>query len=176
MIPSKFDKAIEYTLVNEGGFSNVPQDHGGPTNYGITQHDYAQFKGRSVTADEVRHMTLDEAKQIYQAHYWFPAYEKLDAGVATCIFDWGVLHGTTSARKLAQTCANSVSARLDVDGSIGPLSVQAINFISPAAFIRAYSHMVRAYFAGIVAHNPSQIVFLKGWDSRADRMLTLIHT
>lgn len=43
---SNFDDAFTYTIGNEGGYSNDPNDSGGPTNFGITIGDLSRFLGR----------------------------------------------------------------------------------------------------------------------------------
>jgi uncharacterized protein (TIGR02594 family) len=56
----------------EGGFSNHPADPGGATNMGITQETLRQWRHQDVTADDVRALQRDEARQIFRAKYWEP--------------------------------------------------------------------------------------------------------
>jgi lysozyme family protein len=55
---SNFDEAMRRVLVHEGGYSNHPSDPGGPTNFGITIHDYRKHIGVGGTAADVRAMTV----------------------------------------------------------------------------------------------------------------------
>lgn len=171
-----FDQAIVYVLKNEGGYVNNSHDKGGPTNHGITQSDYSLFKGRPVTADEVRDMPIADAKAIYQAKFWSTKMAKLNPRVATVIMDWGVLHGTQNSRQLAQHVANLLGPNnhLSIDGVLDETSVNVINKIDPDQFIERYSDEVRRILDERVALHPSQRVFLDGWNARADRMKTLI--
>jgi type VI secretion system secreted protein VgrG len=171
---SNSEFAIRYMLKNEGGFVNDPKDHGGATNFGITQATYSTYLGRPARVQDVQDMKIEDAIKIYRKSYWRPSFDKLDRGVATAIFDWGVLHGPKSSQMLAQQIANSLGAKLVVDGDIGPLSIAAINKITPAVFIRSFSVSVKAWFSNRVLDDPSQKRFLKGWNARADRMLGLI--
>jgi type VI secretion system secreted protein VgrG len=173
MEESNSEFAIRYMLKNEGGFVNDPKDHGGATNFGITQATYSTYLGRPARVEDVQKMKIEDAIAIYKKGYWRPAYDKLDRGVATAIFDWGVLHGPKSSQILAQQIANSLGAKLVVDGDIGPLSIAALNAIKPATFLKAYVVAIKGWFSNRVIDDPSQKRFLKGWNARADRMLGL---
>ena len=70
MAAANYDEALERLLVHEGGYSNHPSDPGGPTNFGITIHDYRKYVKPGATAADVRAMRLSEAKAIYKAKYW----------------------------------------------------------------------------------------------------------
>ena len=173
----KFERAFKFMIVNEGGFSNHPNDRGGATNHGITQATLAAWKGHPVSVEQVRQLTLDDVKPIYKKNYW--DINSLDgvhsAPVATCVFDIGVVCGTGSAGKLAQAVCNTHGgALLLLDGQIGPKSVAAINGMDEEIFVRAFADRVGARFRSIVDNNPSQRVFLAGWMNRANRLLTLI--
>ena len=173
LVTTSFDTAVLFILRNEGGYSNEPADAGGPTNYGITQREYEVFKGRHVSISEMKAMPLADAKTIYRSKYWIPEFEKLAQGVATAIMDWGVLHGTRSARIMAQQSANKLGCKLECDGDIGPKSIAAFNSIRPAYFVTQYASDIRAWMENRVKESPSQKVFLKGWLRRADRIATL---
>lgn len=173
---SNFDLAFDYTVGNEGGYTNDKFDSGGPTNWGITQADYAQFKGRPVSAAEVKAMPITDAKSIYSKRYWTSvgADKITNAGVAICMFDIGVVRGISVPPKYAQAICNAHGAHIVTDGHVGPLTIAAINSLDPAAFIRDFSAMAESGFRSIVASRPTQAKFLKGWVNRARRLLTLI--
>jgi lysozyme family protein len=104
MAASTYDAALKRVLAHEGGYTNHPADPGGPTNFGITIRDYAEFKGRPVTAADVRAMPLADAKAIYRAKYWARLRcDDLAAGLDYAVFDYGVNSGTGRvARVLAR--------------------------------------------------------------------------
>lgn len=170
-------KALEYTLENEGGFSNDSHDYGGATRFGITRDDASRWRGRDVSVDEMKEFPLEDAKDIYREWYWKPiGCDRIqDAGIATCMFDIGVLCGTGTAAIFAQEICNRHGASLAIDGAIGPLSLEAINNLSAKEFVPDFSAMAEERFRNIVASNPSQDVFLQGWLNRAHRLLTLIN-
>lgn len=103
MASSTYDAALARVLAHEGGYVNHPSDPGGPTNHGITLAEYAAFKGRKVTAADVRAMPLTDAKAIYRAKYWARLRgDDLPAGLDYAVFDYGVNSGTARAAKVLQ--------------------------------------------------------------------------
>ncbi len=170
------DRALKFTFVNEGGYSDEPADHGGATSqYGVTQEELARWRHHPVTKNDVRNMTAAEATAIYDSWYWKPlGCDKIvSSGVATCMFDIGVVRGIGVPPKYAQVICNNHGASLVVDGHIGPKSLAAINSLAPATFIHDFAARAEQGFRSIVDGNPSQHVFLKGWVARAKRLLTL---
>lgn len=173
---SDFNSAFQYVLINEGGFSNDPDDSGGATNFGITHDDLAKFLGHGVSTSDVRDMSQDTAQAIYEAFYWSPLHldNVNDNGMATCIFDTGVNRGISVGAKYAQRVCNDLGSNIVVDGKIGPISIGQINQYKAAKFIQHYYDLVKNGYDGIVASHPSQRVFYNGWMARAKRLLTLI--
>lgn len=173
---SPFDRAFEYTIGNEGNYSNDKHDSGGPTKYGITIGDLSKHLGRPASVQEVKDMPLNTAKLIYLHNYWKTLdLDKItNPEVAMCMFDIGVVRGIGVPPIYAQKICNAHGSELKVDGHIGPKTLEAINALSPAVFIRDFSSRAEAGFRAIVANRPSQRVFLKGWVRRAQRLLTLI--
>jgi lysozyme family protein len=175
MAKSVLDQALDYVFQNEGGFSNVPSDHGGATRYGITRAEASKWRQKPVSVEEMKAFPIQEAKAIYDAWYFKPlACDKiLSPSVAIAMFDIGVVRGISVPPKYAQMICNNHGEHLTVDGHLGPLSLTAINKMDPSAFIRDFSQKAEAGFRSI-ASKPGQAIFLKGWVNRARRLLTLI--
>ena len=70
MAAANYDESLERLLVHEGGYSNHPSDPGGPTNFGITIHDYRKYLNTNAGAADVRSMPVETAKRIYREKYW----------------------------------------------------------------------------------------------------------
>lgn len=83
----------------EGSYGWNTKDPGGPTKYGITCFDLAEYRHENMTsmarwAPVVRAMTLAEAEQIYRIKYAIPLrFDDLPSGVDVIGFDYGVNSG-----------------------------------------------------------------------------------
>ncbi len=172
---SKFDEAFKFTMFNEGGFSNIPEDAGGATNFGITIKTLKYYRNKPVTIDDVRSLTIQEVKEIYKKLYWLEL--KCDrineTAICICLFDVGVLFGVKRCSLLAQKALRECGSILLCDGKIGEASINALNDTSANKFIGAFYGKVSSRIKRIVAAKPTQAIFKKGWDARVSRMLTL---
>src|SRR5262249_55564304 len=118
---TNYSEALKRLLEDEGGYTNDPQDPGGPTNFGITIHDYRMYVAKNGTADDVKHMTVEQAKAIYKPKYWDALNcDDLPSGVDYAVFDYGVNSGIYRAARVLQTLVGA-----DVDGEIGPETLAA---------------------------------------------------
>jgi lysozyme family protein len=101
MARSSYDESLRRLLAHEGGYNNHPSDPGGPTNFGITIHDYRRYVKPGATAADVRSMRLDEAKRIYRETYWNALRcDDLPAGLDYAVFDYGVNSGIGRSGKV----------------------------------------------------------------------------
>lgn len=95
-----YNDCLTRLLKDEGGYTNNPKDPGGPTNFGITLTDYRKYINKSGTADDVRNMTVEQAKSIYKPKYWDAlGCDDLASGVDYTVFDYGVNSGLGRPRK-----------------------------------------------------------------------------
>lgn len=66
-----FEKALQFVLKWEGGYSNNPNDKGGATNKGITQNTYnAWLKVHNKPVKDVKFISDNEVREIYYKNYW----------------------------------------------------------------------------------------------------------
>lgn len=166
-----FCDALNYLLIDEGGYCNVPGDSGGPTKYGITQSDLSHYLGRQATIADVQSMTVATAGQIYWARYWTPMHldQITDPKKATALLDIGAVCGIGTAAHLAQEACHIAHSTLVLD----PPTILAINAMSRAGFIEAFEKIDEERFEAIAAAHEQDVKFLKGWLNRARRLLTL---
>jgi hypothetical protein len=68
-IAADYGPSLRELLGHEGGYDNDPDDPGGPTNYGTTIYDARKYWKADATAEDVRNMPLDVAKDIYRTKY-----------------------------------------------------------------------------------------------------------
>ena len=165
------EQLLEDVLRREGGYIDHKSDRGGATKYGITQATLSTHLGREVTKDEVRNLDKELAKEIYKADYYFtPRINTLPEELQAQIFDICVNSGPRKAIKILQQVLNLAGFECSQDGMLGPKTRKAAEDAQAAmgpyltnAIVEAREHFYRS----IVAANPSQSVFLKGWLARA---------
>ena len=108
MTASTYDAALARLLAHEGGYTNHPSDPGGPTNYGITIHDYRKYVNANATAADIRSMPVETAKRIYRQKYWnAQRCDELTAGVDYATFDYGVNSGIGRSGKVLRRRARA---------------------------------------------------------------------
>ena len=79
---ASYDQAMAEVFSDEGGYTDDPNDPGGPTNYGITIHDARLYWKSNATADDVKNMPRSVAEAIYATHYAAPLhYNDLPPGL-----------------------------------------------------------------------------------------------
>ena len=95
---AEFLPAVQYVLLNEGGFTNNPSDPGGATNFGIEQ--------REMPGVDIRSITRDQAISFYLSNYWNKVlYANLASQqVATKLFDMHVNLGLESRSQDRAAC------------------------------------------------------------------------
>ena len=105
----------------EGGYGWNKADPGGPTNYGITCYDYAEYRGRKMDsmsnwAPLVKAMTLAEAEAIYKKKYARALkFDDLPPGIDCCMMDYGVNSGVARPIRVARAlCDTPGSDALDI--------------------------------------------------------------
>lgn len=164
---SHFDESFEHVIGVEGGYVNNPFDHGGPTNWGITQDTLASFRGKPVTAKDVQNLSQHEAKLIYRARYWNPlGCEEIESSlVASLLFDQGVNRGIGAAARSMQAMV-----LVNIDGMIGPKTIAKINSMQPNTLAFKFVCDAQEAYARIVQKNTSQAVFLVGWLRRTHKL------
>lgn len=96
-----FNASLARLLEHEGGYTNHPSDPGGPTNFGITIHDYRKYIDANGTASDVKSMSVEQAKTIYRQKYWdAQKCDELPSGVDYAVFDYGVNSGIGRSGKV----------------------------------------------------------------------------
>lgn len=152
-----FEPAVELVLRHEGGYVDDPDDPGGATKYGISAREFPKI--------DICALTVEEAKKIYDVHYWMPSglADVEDQGVANFIFDLLVNMGSYRDGQIVQRACNSLGDNLVVDGRIGPITIEAINGCDPAELKNAIANEARRFYEEL-----DQPRFLQGWLNRVE--------
>ena len=165
MYSRKFEKAFEYVIQNEGGYVFDKNDPGGETKFGITK--------RSYPALNIKDLTLEDAKKIYYRDFWQKGkFEEIsDDLIAMQVFDLSVNLGIRSAVIVLQRALRSVGKNVQEDGLMGSQTLLATTYSEPRSLLAAIKSEATGYYRQIVAQNPSQQKFLKGWLNRAYKVI-----
>ena len=187
VMKDNFEKALRFVLADEGKFSDIAADRGGPTNQGITlgtlmryhaHFDYGDFdQDGDVDSDDIRLLdTPEEAAPIYKRWFWDAIRgDQLPTGVDYVIFDAAVNHGPKNAGKQLQKALNRWGLDLKVDGSIGPVTIKAV--VDHDGFLVTDSLRERdIFYRKIVTCDPSQEVFFRGWMHRLAKVEANVKT
>lgn len=113
---ANFEIAYKLTSINEGGYTNNPDDNGNwtggkkdvgtlvGTNRGIAADTLKSWLGRNPTVTEMKNLSEEVAKSIYRKNYWIPMRgdEIKSQKIANELYDSCVNFGVTSAVKMMQ--------------------------------------------------------------------------
>lgn len=114
-----FNDAIERILGHEGGYVNDPNDPGGETKWGISKRSYPNV--------DIRNLTRDGAKMLYERDFWTPVASKIaDRALCFQVLDAAVNHGMGNAVRFLQRALGVAD-----DGHFGPASVAALGRQEP---------------------------------------------
>ena len=147
--------SLDWTFGSEGGYSKAKTDSGNylngvlvGTKYGITGKTLAAHRGvKTVTADDVKNMTRDEAAEIYVKSYWPQSGgDILPDGLDYAAFDFGVNSGPARAVKTLQRVLGIAQ-----DGIVGGQTLAAVNRYPGGvpAVIRAYCDARMVFLRGL---------------------------
>lgn len=164
---SRFEEALKTILAHEGGFVDHPDDRGGATKQGITQRVYDSFRMTAAKPTRsVRDIEGSEVAEIYRNQYWRAVRaDELPGKIALVMFDAAVNHGPRKAIMLLQRALG-----VKDDGVFGPATMDALQHALGTLTESSIAGMCVAeredLYDAIIANNPSQSVFARGWMNR----------
>lgn len=178
----KWERSIAFSLKWEGGRNfdvvngkpvvkgTAKADKGGATAYGITIPVLkAAHASGVVSHSDICKLTQEEAKAIYRKNFWERyGWDELAWPVCLCCLDCCINHGGFAW--ILQRAAADCKQALVIDGKFGPKTFAALKACDPVSLAKAIVKQRKAYYEKIIARDPSQKVFLKGWMARADAM------
>lgn len=173
-------------VAREGGFSNDPDDPGGPTKYGVTLHTMRRL-GLDLNADgqvdaaDVRVLTRAHAVSIFVEHYFRrPRIDRLPQALQASVFDMYVNAGA-QAVKILQRLFSEMRIEVSVDGIIGPQTIKAAKQAAAAApdhLVDAYGIARRNYYYDLADRRPDSRKYARrrdggkgGWIVRAETFI-----
>jgi lysozyme family protein len=151
-----------WVLIDEGGFTNDPDDNGGVTSWGITIDEVKKWRNSAVSIADMGRFTQDEAKLIFTSWYWTPLHcDDLPAGVDYAVFDAGLLHGIHRATRWLQ-----LACKVDSDGKLGPNTLLAAVKENPISTI----NNMQIFRRRRIKSHPDRKKFGAGWTNRITRV------
>lgn len=162
MAAANFERALDLVLRHEGGYVDHPRDPGGATNRGITIATLSIWRGKKVTKQDVRDLSLAEAGEIYRAKYWDRVRgDDLPGGIDYCAFDAAVNSGPRRAIRWLQQAVFAA-----VDGELGPQTLSAVRSANVSWAIRRMARVRLDFLQRLTNWR----TFGRGWQRRVDEM------
>lgn len=169
------DQAIGLMIQLEGGYSDNPEDPGGATKYGITQHTLDAVRGRDLVPGlpaKVSDLTPEQAAAIYRTTDWAEIHgDELPATLAPLVLNVAVNMGEPEAVKLLQETLGFVAP----DGVIGPATLGRVHtwrssYLPAQTLAEEYAARVGVRYASLYYREGA---FELGWLRRLLRVYTL---
>lgn len=161
----QFGRCLAFTLQQEGGFCDDPRDPGGATCQGITLATLRTWsEDDSLGVSAIRDVPPATVQAIYGSDFWNRMQcGAMPAGIDLMVFDHGVNAGPGRSVRLLQQALGFAAA--DIDGCVGPQTVQATAKADPAALVASLANRQGAYYRSLANFD----VFGNGWLGRVDR-------
>ncbi|MBV8508829.1 MAG: peptidoglycan-binding protein [Xanthobacteraceae bacterium] len=143
---SNFRRCLDIVLGYEGGYSEVPGDPSGATQFGLslsTLRDWQQ--NQTLSIDDLKKLARDEACEIYRTRYWnVLRCDDLPIGLDLVVFDFGV---DATASRSAKALQQVVGA--EADGSIGDATLAATKTMPAADVVKELSNRRLEYYRSL---------------------------
>lgn len=171
--------ALAKTLAYEGGYVNDPADAGGETIMGVARNMHPKWSGWAIIdklktsahatpaliTKAMRDSHMDLIESFYKTQFWdkMRLDELTHQLLAEQLFDIAVNHGVARAGQFLQTCLVT-----NIDGIIGANTISITNSNKDLPTLN--NKIVRRrceFYWSIWDNKPSQIKFMRGWQTRA---------
>jgi len=165
--------ALPAVLEFEGGYSDDPNDSGGPTNFGITQAEYdAHRSACGETPQSVKLISQAEYQNIYRNNYWTPIHgDDLPYPLDWLTFDAAVNMGVGTAISLLAEASGAQDPHYTVDPALLALIQRDCATLAGTHAVKEADISDRiALYREIVADHSQDSVFLQGWLNRAAQL------
>lgn len=140
------------------GYTVDPTDRGGETKFGVAKNANPDL---DITA-----LTWEEAKAVYFKRYWLQAHcNELPPRLAVLHFDGAINSGVGRAAKFLQRAVGAVA-----DGAIGPATIALVQQKDEIEMCHEICDFRERYYEEIVANDPTQAKYIKGWLRRIQEM------
>lgn len=176
-----FQKALTFTLIYEGVYSNDVNDPGHETVFGISRKHWPNWEGwklvdgfKSQSVDKRLLLTSDKnlrsmVDKFYWDFFWVPcACHKMPPKIAMVVFDTAVNQGTLTAIQIVQESIGVAS-----DGVVGRRTMAAIGNLNSEHENGVLTHFLTKRimrYKNLLAANPKLWEFEYNWFFRCVRL------
>ena len=162
--PENFNHIMKSILLFEGGFSDILDDPGGATNFGITQETYDIYRKRNkLQKQSVKYIKMTEVYDCYYKNYYLKAgCDTLPPALSFVNMDVAVNFGIGGANRfIDQLIENNSELAENIIGCDKELSEK-------------YIDIREEYRYRITAANKKKCKFLNGWLNRDEQVRKII--
>lgn len=175
-----WQKAIQFTLDQEGGWVHDPHDRGGETFRGISRRFHPDWSGWSMIDHYKSHPDWpgiaendqaieDKVAQFYLNNFWFPIRgDDLPGLMSVALFDMAVHSGVPTAIRLMQASLGTLT-----DGVIGPMTLKAAQEAGKNGVVEFLARRCR-FLDAFMDANPDQYRYRLGFYRRLFRLANLV--
>lgn len=163
----RYLECLEFVFAREGKISNDKDDHGGLTNYGVTQKNYDKWRVKhNLPTQSVVKITLKEVRDFYFEEYWSEVHaDRFPPPIDLALFDAAVNSGPERSAIFLQRVVGA-----DVDGDPGDQTVHCcealVDKLGPKEVAMQVVHEREKFIYDIVERDATQGKFLRGWLNR----------
>ena len=165
------EEALKFTLKWEGGYTNDPLDPGGPTNFGIIQSRYDEYRtDEKLSKQPVKLITKKEYTEIYDKYYWKPVRAQwVTAPLGLVLFDTAVNLGVGGCIARLQS-----SLKIPVTSKWTQAISDSIHTSDQVAIALNICNLRIAKRYARVRQRSDQKRFLKGWLNRDNDLIKAV--
>ena len=142
----------------DNGYYVTPGDPGGGTKGGVTEATWAHALSAGTVTGSLQLATTDQLGAVLRAFFWGPVCDALPSGLDLLVFNGRMMSGYYP--KLLQQGVGFIAG--DVDGWIGPQTLERASLLDPKTLISAVSGSHYAYLASL----SGWAEFGNGWTNR----------
>jgi len=160
---SSFNEAFDFLIKSnvEGVLSDLKDDPGGITKYGISSKQFPNL--------DIPNLTKEKAKILYHKHYWDDDYDNIqNQNITNKIFLAIINMGAAKAHHILQQSLNEMGCEVEEDGIFGPQTCAAVNNVGADFLLDKYSLNLIKYYLTLdnIRVSKKQTSYLRGWVNR----------
>jgi len=157
---TRYKRALDNLIKEEGGYVNDPSDPGGETKYGISKRSYPKV--------DIKNLTIDQASKIYKNDFYdvMRCDEYQSDHIAQEVLEQSVNMGIKTAVSFLQVVAKGCGSHIEVDGKMGKATMDAVKAIDAEVLLIAIKALAIAHYLELARERPPMRKYLKGWIKR----------